>query len=79
MTQEYIYIIIHVYTLNPVESNHRDGPTGHKNVFVHSKLKLCTFFWGHGECEWPWVYNTINFMINWELNIINCMSIPVDY
>ena len=28
MTQEYIYICI--YTLNPVESNYRDGPTGHK-------------------------------------------------
>ena len=24
-----IYII---YTLNPVESNYRDGPTGHKNI-----------------------------------------------
>ena len=27
VTQTYIYI--YIYTLNPVESNYRDGPTGH--------------------------------------------------
>ena len=24
-----------------------------KKIAGHSKLKLWTFFWGHGECEWP--------------------------
>ena len=24
---------INIYTLNPVESNYRDGPTGHKKTF----------------------------------------------
>ena len=28
-TNIYIY---YIYTLNPVESNYRDGPTGHKNI-----------------------------------------------
>ena len=23
-----------------------------KILFFHPKLKLCTFFWGQGECEW---------------------------
>ena len=33
----YMYIYIHCSdcTLNPVESNHRDGPTGHKNCLLH--------------------------------------------
>ena len=26
------YIYIYIYTLNPVESNHKDGPTGHKKI-----------------------------------------------
>ena len=26
-----------------------------KKIVGHSKLKLWTFFWGHGECEWPLV------------------------
>ena len=24
-----------------------------EKIIGHSKLKLWTFFWGHGECEWP--------------------------
>ena len=24
-----------------------------KTIVSHSKIKLWTFFWGHGECEWP--------------------------
>ena len=28
-----------------------------EKVVSHSKLKLWTFFWGHGECEWPLVYS----------------------
>ena len=27
-----------------------------EKIFSHSKLKLWTFFWGHGEREWPLVY-----------------------
>ena len=26
-----------------------------KKIVGYSKLKLWTFFWGHGECEWPLV------------------------
>ena len=26
-----------------------------KKIVGHSKLKLWTFFWGHGEHEWPLV------------------------
>ena len=26
-----------------------------EKIVGHSKLKLWTFFWGHGECEWPLV------------------------
>ena len=25
-------------------------------IVSHSELKLWTFFWGHGEREWPSVY-----------------------
>ena len=29
-----------------------------EKIVSHSKLKLWTFFWGHGEHEWPLVnYN----------------------
>ena len=40
VTQEYIYI--YIYTLNPVESNHRDGPTGHKKrtTYLEEKVSL---------------------------------------
>ena len=24
-----------------------------KKIVGHSKLKLCTFFWGHAERKWP--------------------------
>ena len=24
-----------------------------KKMVGHSRLKLSTFFWRHGECEWP--------------------------
>ena len=34
-TRKYIYI----YTLNPVESNHRDGPTGHKKTMETRIIK----------------------------------------
>ena len=27
-----------------------------KRILGNSKLKLWTFFWGHGEREWPLVY-----------------------
>ena len=30
-TRKNIYIYIYIYNSNPWESNHRDGPTGHKN------------------------------------------------
>ena len=30
----YIYIKFYEHTSNPWESNHRDGPTGHKNRFT---------------------------------------------
>ena len=26
-----------------------------EKIVCHSKLKLWTIFWGHGECEWPLV------------------------
>ena len=32
-----------------------------KKIAGHSKLKLWTFLWGHGECEWPLV--TVIFSI----------------
>ena len=35
------------YTKNNGKDNMKIGP-----VVDHSKLKLWTFFWGHGECEW---------------------------
>ena len=31
---KHIYNYIYIYTLNPVESNHRDGPTGHNNITI---------------------------------------------
>ena len=31
-----------------------ENGTGEK-IVSHSKLKLWTFCWGHGECEWPLV------------------------
>ena len=46
VTQEY-----YMYTLNPVESNHRDGPTGHKNlsqlpaliyIYIYIYIYTCT-------------------------------------
>ena len=30
-------LCIYIYTLNPVESNYRDGPTAHKNIHI-----ICT-------------------------------------
>ena len=36
------------------ESLSDENDPGEKNA-SHSKLKLWTFFWGHGEHEWPLV------------------------
>ena len=33
-----------------------------KKIVSHSKLKLWSFFWGDGECEWPlllWKWITV--------------------
>ena len=27
-----------------------------KKIVGYSELKLWTFFWGQGECEWPYNY-----------------------
>ena len=32
-----------------------------KKIVGHFKLKLRTFFWGHGECEWPLITNINSF------------------
>ena len=34
-----IYIYIYIYSLNPVESNHRDGPTGHKKEYSYNNTR----------------------------------------
>ena len=31
---------IYIYILNPVESNHRDGPTGHNNKLLINKIYI---------------------------------------
>ena len=49
-----------------------------KNIVRHSKLKLWTFFWGHGEREWPLVF-CYNIIYNlaailafvWEQGVLN--------
>ena len=38
MTQEYKYIYKH--TSNPWESNHRDGPTGHKTYITYTSISV---------------------------------------
>ena len=37
-----------------------------KKIVGHSKLKLWTFFWGHGECEWPLV---LEFILMFSIGI----------
>ena len=43
-----IYIYIYIYTLNPVESNHWVGPTGHKKHFLDQGVRDVS----HSSCEW---------------------------
>ena len=38
----YIYIYICLCTLNPVESNHRNGPTAHKNYELTDYITIIT-------------------------------------
>ena len=40
-------------TLNPVESNHRDGPTGHKNIFNKNERR-CRDVKAQKACEQGW-------------------------
>ena len=51
-----------------------------KKIVSHSKRKLWTFFWGHGEHEWPlqMIYTTTNIFSLSDCNQINnlCLSIP---
>ena len=44
-----------------------DNGTG-KKIVGHSKLKLWTFFWGQGECEWPLVGITATPLVLYMYN-----------
>ena len=58
------------WNLTYTKKNRKDeNGAGKKNVGL-SKLKLWTFFWGHGECEWPLVRNYI-------FRSLDCMYIHV--
>ena len=36
-----------------IHKKEREGLLYGEKIVRHSKLKLWTFFWGHGEHEWP--------------------------
>ena len=33
-------IYIYIYRFNPVESNYKDGPTGHENISIVNKTQI---------------------------------------
>ena len=37
-----------------------------EKIVSHSKLKLWTFFWGHGEREWPLPQHRSPTWLEWE-------------
>ena len=39
-----------------------------------SKLKLWTFLWGHGECEWPGYMYVYSVPTGWILRVGECIS-----
>ena len=48
---------------------------GGKKIVGHSKLKLWTFSWGHGECEWPLIlYSGLQYLSK-DIDTLKCSQL----
>ena len=74
-----------MYTKNNGKHYYKKKDGAGEKMVSHSKLKLWTFYWCHGECEWPLEHDipfcSSNIWINdgaqWETETQNSLFVII--